>query len=267
MHISELAIYPLKSARQMRVEEMPLTALGPDWDRRWMLVDADGVCVTQRMHARLCLLSATIKNGHLVLSAPGFAEFVVQVVGVPQTLRVTIWEDTVLAEAVSPLADIWCSEFLDRPVRLVFMPESTPRSVNPQYAGLGHYTAFSDGFPLLLVTQPSLDHLNNQLPAAVDWRRFRPNIVLGGGMAAHAEDGWKRLRLGEIELAVVKPCSRCVIPSVDPETAVKNSRILTVLRSYRAREDGKTYFGQNVIITKMPRKGCLRVGDPVIVLA
>ena len=267
MHISELAVYPLKSARQLCVEEMPLGALGPVWDRRWMLVDAAGRFVTQRTHARLCLLSATIRKGVLVLSAPGCDELVVQAMALPETLLVTVWEDRVLAQAVSLQADAWCSEFLGQPVRLVFMPESTQRRVSPQYAGAGHHTAFSDGFPLLLVTQPSLDHLNQQLSVAVDWRRFRPNIVIGGTMAAHAEDGWKQLRLGVVEIALVKPCSRCVIPSIDPETAAKNGQILTALRSYRVREDGKTYFGQNVIITKMPPRACLRVGDPVTVLA
>lgn len=266
MHISELAIYPLKSACQIRVNEMALGAMGPAWDRRWMLVDAAGKFVTQRSHARLCLLVATVENNALRLAAPGRSALLVRPVAVPERLAVTVWEDTVQAEAVSPEADAWCSDFLGMPVRLVFMPDGSGRIVSPVFAGPGHCTGFSDGFPLLLVTQPSLDHLNTQLEAPVDWRRFRPNIVLAGAMLPHAEDGWRRLRIGRVELAVVKPCSRCVIPSIDPETGVKNSQILTVLQSYRAREDRKIYFGQNVIVTKRPAIAGLHVGDAVEVL-
>ena len=267
MHISELAIHPLKSARRLRVAELRLGRLGPQWDRRWMLVDATGRFVTQRTHPRLCLLTATVEDGVLVLAAPGMPSLRAVPVVAPEVVRVTVWEDTLPAASVSPAADAWCTAFLGMPVRLVFMPEAGERLVNPAYAGPGHHTAFSDGFPLLLVTQPSLDHLNAQLPAPVDWQRFRPNVVVAGGMAPHAEDGWRRLRVGEVELAVVKPCSRCVIPSIDPETAVKDGQILTVLRGYRSGPEGKTWFGQNVIIAQAAPGACLRVGDPVEVIA
>lgn len=267
IRVSELAIYPLKSARQVRVSEMTLGALGPAWDRRWMLVDTDGRFVTQRTHARLCLLSATVGHDALMrLAAPGMSALLVQPVVDPERLAVTVWNDTVLAEAVSPEADAWCSAFLGMPVRLAFMPEATQRIVSPAVAGPGQRTGFSDGFPLLLVTQASLDHLNAQLESPVDWRRFRPNIVLAGAMPPHAEDDWRRLRIGAVELEIVKSCSRCVIPSIDPDTGVKNGQILTILRSYRARADRKTYFGQNVIVKKRPEMACLRVGDLVSVL-
>ncbi len=265
MQISELAVYPLKSARQQRRDFLEFDAMGPCHDRRWMLVDAAGKFVTQRTHPRMSLLSAVVEGEALRLTAPGMAALLARREG-EDLLAVQVWEDAVQAWRVSAEADVWCSDFLGMPVRLVVMPATAQRIVNPQYAGPGHRTAFSDGFPLLLVTQPSLDALNAKLSSAVDWRRFRPNVVVAGDMPAHAEDGWKRLRVGEIELAVVKPCSRCVIPSIDPETAVKNSQILTVLRSYRARADGKTYFGQNVVITHCPDNARLHVGDVVEVL-
>lgn len=270
MHISELAVYPLKSGRQQRQDWLEFDAQGPRYDRRWMLVDATGKFVTQRTHPRMSLLSAVVQDGSagedaLRLSAPDMPDFLARREGA-EMLAVQVWEDAVQAWRVSAAADAWCSEFLGMPVRLVAMPSAARREVSPQHAGPGHFTAFSDGFPILLVTQPSLDTLNAKLPAAVDWRRFRPNVVVAGDMAPHAEDGWRRLRVGEIELAVVKPCSRCVIPSIDPETAVKNSQILTVLRSYRAREDGKTYFGQNVIITRCPPGARLVQGAAVEVL-
>lgn len=265
MHISELAVYPLKSGRQWRQDFLEFDAQGPRHDRRWMLVDTAGKFVTQRTHPRMSLLSAVPEGEALRLAAPGMPDFLA-LRDREETLAVQVWEDSVQAWRVSVAADAWCSDFLGMTVHLVAMPATARRIVSPQYAGPGHLTAFSDGFPILLVTQPSLDVLNAKLTTPVDWRRFRPNVVLAGAMPPHAEDGWRRLRVGEIELALLKPCSRCVIPSIDPETAVKKSQILTVLRSYRARADGKTYFGQNVLVTRCPDNARLHVGDVVEVL-
>lgn len=270
MRISELAIHPLKSARRLVVPALALDALGPVDDRRWLLVDATGAFVTQRTHPRLCLLSALPEAAGLRLSAPGQEDLVVPVPTGAARVMATVWNDTVVARATIPAADAWCSRFLGMPVRLLHMPEDSLRPVDSRYAGEGHRTAFSDGFPLLLVTQSSLDHLNGLLAAegapAVDWARFRPNLVVAGAVPPHAEDGWRRLRAGDVELALVKPCSRCVIPSIDPATAVKDSRILTILRRYRGREDGKIYLGQNVVITRAPAGACLRRRDPVEIL-
>lgn len=270
MHISELALHPLKSARRVVVPELALDEFGPQGDRRWMLVDAAGLFMTQRTHPRLCLLSATLEQGRLRLAAEGWSDHWVEPDVQPAELAVTVWGDTVRAQAPSAAADAWCSAFLGRPARLVYLPESVLRPVDPAWAGPGHRTAFSDGFPLLLVTQASLDHLNGLLQAAgipaVDWGRFRPNVVVAGEMPPHAEDGWRRLRVGEVELALVKPCSRCVIPSIDPATADKDSRILTILRGYRTRADGRFYLGQNAVVAAAPRGARLRCGDRVEIL-
>lgn len=266
MHIGALAIYPLKSGRQVPLTRMELDRFGPAGDRRWMLVDSAGRFVTQRTHPRLCLVSATPGSDGLLLAASGQPDLLVSPPVMADSVSVSVWEDQMAALAVSPAADAWCSAFLGMPVRLVWMPESTERIVSPAYAGTGHVTGFSDGFPMLLVTQSSLDHLNDRLPVPVDWRRFRPNIVIAGDVLPHAEDGWRRLQIGEVELAVVKPCSRCVIPSIDPDTADKNSHILTVMRGYRTGPDGKTYFGQNVVVTKRPDNARLALGQAVRVL-
>ncbi|HEX4939758.1 MAG TPA: MOSC N-terminal beta barrel domain-containing protein [Candidatus Kapabacteria bacterium] len=267
MHVGALAIYPLKSGRQVLVGSMSLDRFGPAGDRRWMLVDDAGRFVTQRTHPRMCLLSAVESVEGLRLQAPGMPDIHVLRPVEGGAAVVSVWEDQVDARLAGPDADAWCSRFLGMPVRLVWMPESTYREVSPAHAGEGHTTGFSDGFPLLLATQSSLDLLNSQLQEPVDWRRFRPNIVVAGDLAPHAEDGWKRLRIGEVELAVVKPCSRCVIPSINPDTADKNGQILTVMRGYRAAADGKTYFGQNVIVVTRPEVAVIRVGDPVELLA
>ena len=119
-----------------------------------------------------------------------------------------------------------------------------------------------NGFPLLLLTQASLDGLNARLPAPVPMDRFRPNLVIDGA-APHAEDGWRRLRIGAVTVDLVKPCSRCVIPSIDQATAGRDPHINRVLAGYR-RRDGAVLFGQNGL---HDGPGSLAVGDPVTVLA
>jgi uncharacterized protein YcbX len=270
MHVSYLATHPLKSAAAVPLDRLRLTDLGPEWDRRWMLVDGEGAFVTQRTHPRMCLLVAQVQDGRLRLRAPGLPELVVVPVASPPAAPVRVWRDTVEAELPSPEADAWCSAFLGLPVRLAYLPPRAVRPVDPAWAGEGHRTAFSDGFPLLVTTQSSLDHLNRLLLAdglpAVDWRRFRPNLVVAGHLPPHAEDGWRRLRVGTVELELVKPCSRCVIPSIDPDTACKDPRILQVLRRYRAREDGFLYLGQNAVVAAAPDDSSIRLQDRVEVL-
>lgn len=269
MHVAELAIHPLKSGRRLRVDRIALDAQGPVHDRRWMLVDAAGRFVTQRTHPVLCLLTAVPEGEGLCLSAPG-RPVLRLVAPLAETLTVEVWGDRVVARAMGPAADAWCSAFLGMPVRLVAMPADSRREVDPAWAGPGQLTAFSDGFPLLVATQSSLEYLNRQLRQPVDWDRFRPNVVIAGDLPPHAEDGWRRLRLGSgdsaVELELVKPCSRCVIPSIDPATAAKDGQILTVLQSYRRRGDGRVYLGQNAVVRAPAAGGEICLGAPVEVL-
>ncbi|PTQ90430.1 MOSC domain-containing protein [Agitococcus lubricus] len=262
--ISQLAIYPLKSAAAVALEQATLTELGLAWDRRWLLVDSQGQFITQRQYPSMAQIRARVESGRLLVSAPHQLDLSIEPT-VLNSLYVTIWQDRVLAHRVSQQADQWFSDYLNIDVQLVFFPEYGQRVVDEAWAGVGHQTAFSDGFPLLVLTQASLDALSQHWQQTVDWRRFRPNIVIGGDMAAYSEDQWTGLKVGDIELALVKPCSRCVIPSIDPDTAQKDSSLNKVLATYRRRTDGKIYVGQNAIIRQLGR-GLLRVGMPVELL-
>jgi uncharacterized protein YcbX len=141
------------------------------------------------------------------------------------------------------------------------MPDTCRRLVDGLYAREGETVSFADGFPLLLISQASLDDLNSRLDSPVPMNRFRPNLVVSG-CDSFAEDGWRRLRIGDVEFDVVKPCSRCVIPSIDQATAQRDGQINRVLASYR-RVNGQVMFGQNLLYH---RAGKLSVGDPVQVL-
>jgi uncharacterized protein YcbX len=132
--------------------------------------------------------------------------------------------------------------------------------VSDRYSRVGEI-AFADAFPILVISQASLDALNARLETSVSMDRFRPNLVIEGS-APHAEDAWKRIRVGDVEIALVKPCDRCSVPAVDPATGVRGREPVRELATYRKR-GGKIYFGQNGV-HRTP--GVLRVGDPVVVL-
>ena len=261
-YISQLAIYPLKSTAGIALQHAELTSLGLQWDRRWLLVDDNGKFVTQRQYAKMALIHCQVIEGVLHVTAPNMP-LLMAMPHHPQELFVSVWQDSVMALTVSVAADQWFSRYLGFSVRLVFFPEQSQRQVDTTWAGEGHKTAFSDGFPILVISQASFDDLSLHWQQTIDWRRFRPNIVIAGNFPAYWEDRCRGLKIGEIELALVKPCSRCVIPSIHPETAEKDSSLLKVLQQHRRRDDGKTYLGQNAIIKQAQRGAVLNVGDKV----
>ncbi|RZU44857.1 hypothetical protein EV700_1658 [Fluviicoccus keumensis] len=268
LYVAGLAVYPLKSAAGIRVEEARLTPWGLEWDRRWMLVDDQGCFVTQRQMARMALLRVSVENGILQVAAPDMPLLSAIPVD-PTALVVTVWSDRVQACTVSAAADEWFTRFLGKSVRLVFFPQSSHRTVDPAWAGTGHCTSFSDGFPLLVTSTSGMDALSELWGKSVDWLRFRPNIVIGGSDQAFAEDDWSKLQINGTNLALVKPCSRCVIPSIDPATSNKDKGFLEMLASVRRQSDGKVYLGQNAIIVSelVEKNTWIHSGDAVSVLA
>jgi uncharacterized protein YcbX len=244
MTLTALYRYPVKSLRGASVEALDVGRRGFIHDREWMVVDEAGAFLTQRQLPRMALVSTTLGvDGDLTLSAPGMSDRVVADDGARG--EVTVWRDKVIAEYVDAVTDAWLSDFLERRCRLVRLPADSVRQVDPGYAQPGDEVGFADGFAFLLISEASLDDLNGRLDQPVPMRRFRPNLVVSG-CAPYAEDGWHRLRIGDITLRVVKPCSRCVIPTIDLETAERSAEPLRTLMGYR-RRDNKVLFGQNLM--------------------
>jgi uncharacterized protein YcbX len=217
----------------------------------------------------MVLIRAEAAGDGLRLSAPGVAGLDVMPPS-PDAKRapVSIWKSTVDALHVDPAADAWLSACLQQPVRLVYMDDDARRAVDPAYAQPGDEVSFADGYPLLAISQSALDGLNARLAdagrAPVVMAQFRPNLVIADA-SAHAEDGWKRVRIGAIEFDAVKVCVRCVFTTVDPLSGMRreDGEPLTILKDYRRTSTGIT-FGMNLI----PRGiGTLRIGDAVIALA
>jgi uncharacterized protein YcbX len=175
-------------------------------------------------------------------------------------IQVQIWSDECTASRVSDAASAWFSRALEQDCDLVFLPDNQQRRVDPSYAEPHQIVGFADGFPLLIMTQATAELLSEKLGEPISINRFRPNIVLDG-CDAHAEDEWENISINNIDIRVVKPCSRCVIPSIDQQTATKHPSLLKTLAGYR-RSNGKVYVGQNAL---HQANGKISVGDSVTI--
>ncbi|MHC8319462.1 MOSC domain-containing protein [Pseudomonas sp. GB2N2] len=266
LRLSALYRYPLKSCKAEPLQRIGLDRLGLDGDRRWMLVDeASGRFLTQRAVGQMSQLSALWNaDGGLKLSAPGHEALDIALPASDAQLRgVTIFTDSLRVPDAGDEAGAWVSKFIGKPTRLVQIPIDRARSTQAGYGKDDDQVAFADGFPLLLIGQASLQDLSEKVGRPLEMLRFRPNLVIEGS-AAYAEDGWKRIRIGDVEFRVVKPCSRCILTTIDPQTGVRSDdrEPLATLQKCRA-EEGGAMFGQNLV---NDGNGLLEVGMPVTIL-
>jgi uncharacterized protein YcbX len=261
--LSELYVYPIKSLGGIALQEATLSDRGFEHDRRWMLVDADNRFLSQREVAAMALLQVSLQPEGLYVqhkNKPGEGLLIPFQPTTTETIMVNIWSDRCRAQPVSQEADAWFTNELGMPCRLVFMPDSTRRRVDGRYATNKEITSFSDAFPLMVIGQASLDELNSRLETPLPMNRFRPNIVFTGG-SPYQEDLMKRFEIAGITFFGAKPCARCVITTIDQQTAKKAKEPLKTLTTYRQRNNN-IYFGQNLLFQGA---GTLRVGDAIIV--
>jgi uncharacterized protein YcbX len=263
LQVSSLWRYPLKSMAGVSLPFMRVNSWGPDLDRRWMLVDSQRRFLTQRQLPTMCRLAASLTGSGLRLQSLDDESLFFEVPEPSGTERylVSVWSDTPEAMDAGDEVAEWLSEFLGRELRLCFMPDTTHRQVDPQFALTGRRVSFADGFPFLLCSESSLEALSDALGRSLDMRRFRPNIVVSGA-APFAEDTWRRIRIANIEFDVVKPCARCVIPTINLDSGAREPDVFKMLRAERGR-NGEVYFGQNLVHCG---EGELAVGHRVEIL-
>jgi uncharacterized protein YcbX len=238
--------------------------MGLEHDRRMMVVRPDGEFLTQREHPRLALVTPKLQNGTLELSAPNYdsLQLGIQTSGTPTLVNVWKSKGVHAIDQGEEAAD-WFSDWLGTSVRLVHVAEGYKRIINEQYAvSADDHTGFADGYPILLTSEEGLQDLNLRLESPVPMNRFRPNIVVKGG-EPFVEDSWNRIRIGNVELAVVKPCARCEVTTIDKETLERSKEPLKTLGKYRKQKLG-AIFGQNVIPLN---EGRIQLGMTVEVLS
>ncbi|WP_286222624.1 MOSC domain-containing protein [Marinobacter apostichopi] len=258
MNVHSLWVYPVKSLAGIRVDQLELDDFGPAGDRRWMIVDEEGHFVTQRSHPELANIQVTLVEGRVQLGIPGQGSFTLT----PTDERITtlVWRDWTSALLGQPDVSEALSRFCSRSLRFVYMPDDSFRRVDPERVTDRRRVSFADGFPLLVTNLSSLEELNSRLQEPVEMRRFRPNVVVQGA-ASWDEDHWRELDVGGCRLSLVKPCSRCVMTTVDPDLGVKDpaTQPLKTLSGYRRTEDG-VIFGMNAVHDSAGR---IQVGDSI----
>ncbi len=260
--LSEIIIYPVKSLAGISLTHWQVTKTGLQYDRQWMLIDEQGQFLSQRRLPKMALIKTALTSEHLMLFAPNQANLALSLTPTDgEIIESTIWHDHCAARHVSREADLWFSRFLDTDCRLVYLPDEVIRPVDSKYAQATDQAAFSDGFPFLLIGENSLVALNQAMQLDLSMTRFRPNLVIAG-CPGYAEDSWREIRIGDIDFRLPKPCSRCTVPTIDPETAQTGKEPLTTLNRLRKWQN-KVYFGQNAIHNQC---GTLTVGDSVQIM-
>jgi uncharacterized protein YcbX len=258
--LQSLHVYPVKSCAGTSPREAPLAETGFDLDRAWMVVDPDGVFVSQRELPRMALVQPSFKGGDMILRAPGMLALHVSPDRVEAATEVTVWADRIRAFDMGALCAQWFSDFLGRPLRLARFDPDVRRLAPRQWTGeIEAESAFQDAYPLLVVSAAAVGEVNRRLVAAgereVTMARFRPNIVLDG-LDAHDEDHVDEIVFdtpdGAVRLKLVKPCTRCSIPDVDPVSGVAGHAVGDVLAQYRAdpRMEGRLTFGMNAVVAE-----------------
>jgi uncharacterized protein YcbX len=223
--ITALHVYPVKSCGGIALTRAQLLATGLEHDRRWLVTDPNGRFQTQRELPAMSLIFTAVQGSWLRLSAPGLPD-------------------------VEVAAARWLSRHLGRALRLVRFDVSAARDCERGWLGDAQATTmFADAYPLLLISEASLEDLNARLPRPLPMNRFRPNIVLGG-LGAYDEDRIVELHGEGIALRLVKPCTRCAITTTEQSRGERDGEEpLRTLKSYRWDKSlrGVT-FGQNAIV-------------------
>lgn len=267
--LSEIWIYPLKSGRGTSLLSAELGPMGLQWDRRWMLVDDQGRFLSQRELPMMARLDVRLEHE----TAPGLHfRFGQQKLSLPlppyelASTQVTVWNSTIPAQVFEPEVNRWFSQCLGLSCRLVYMPESSYRATNPDFAP-DKRVSFADGYPYLLCNLASLRELNEHLlakglvPVGID--RFRANLVVETERP-FAEDHWRKLQIGTHHFEIVKPCERCVIVTTDQLSGERSKEPLRTLSELHKLE-GKVIFGQNMICAS--ESGQLQLGDQLVIQA
>ncbi len=260
--VSELYIYPVKSLGGVSLLSSVVTSRGLQYDRRWMLVDENNKFLTQREHPTMALLKTALENDSISICHSQDREDFIKLPLSPApapTILVNVWEDTCEAQPAVDEINEWFSRKLTIKCKAVYMPESSERKIDPDYSiNENDVTSFSDGYPMLLIGQASLDDLNNRLEIPLPMNRFRPSIVFTGGLPFQ-EDAMKSFKINDTQFYGVKLCGRCAVTTTNQETAERGKEPLKTLATYRTINN-KVCFGQNIIGRA---GGEIRVGDKI----
>lgn len=256
MKLVEITYYPVKSMRGISADRAEIRPEGLPHDREWLLSTPDGHFITARQFPQLLLWQTEPVSDGLKLTAPDGESLTVNNSRLNQTGEVSVWQDTFAALHGDTHADAWLSGKTGTPCRLNRLGSRSARILDYSQTPL----SFADGAPYLLANTASLQALNDSLETPVEMRRFRANLVFDG-LEAYEEEGWKRIAIGSVAFDLFKPCTRCVMTTVDLASGEKHPQQQPLKTLAKTR---KAVFGMNMVALET---GSVAVGDKVEVLA
>jgi len=261
MHVAELYVYPVKSLRGIALDEAAIGCRGIEFDRRWMVVDPEGVFMTQRTTPAMATIRTSLTATELILTDAGGRSVSVPLDFKGDPTCVRVWKSQCSANYVNPEADALLSDALGTECRLVGMPDSSRRQSASDLARDGDLVGFADGCPILIVSKASLDDLNHRIAEPIPINRFRPNVVVDGA-GSFDEDGWRRIEIDQVHMRYLKRCGRCIMTTQDHETGERRGeeplRTLTAYRLYEKNVLFGAYFAADTF-------GVIRRGDRLLV--
>jgi uncharacterized protein YcbX len=268
MQVSQIHYYPIKSCKGTALTEARIGKYGIVGDRAFMITDENARFLTQREYSKMALIKPTLVEGEIKLEAPNTTPLTIPILQEGERRVGQIWKNSVSVVDQGDLVAEWLSAFLGASVRLMGRAPDFVRKLNPAYAPREtDTTAFADGYPLLIISEASLDALNARLiekgEEPVPMNRFRTNIVVRG-CQAFAEDNLPHIRIGDVVFNGVKPCPRCPIPTIDQETGERTGEPIKTLNAFRRTESGDVLFGNNLIHAN---EGTIRVDDDIVLLS
>ncbi|KGJ87842.1 MOSC domain-containing protein [Thalassotalea sp. ND16A] len=260
--LSSIYSYPIKSTKGLALTSSLVTDTGLEHDRHFVITDLNGKFITGRTKSKLVLVTCSITTDGLMVKAPGMAILHIDRTKLSARYQlISVWNDKILSQHCDDEIDLWFSTYINSPCKVYFLGDKSERKVE----GYNKNLSFADGYPLLLLSEASLSWLNHKLPSEINIEQFRPNLVVSN-CSAFAEDGWQKIRIGEVEFVISKPCSRCVFTTVNEQTGIRSSdkEPMATLQNFRRADDRQVYFGQNLVALN---QGIINIGDKVEVIA
>ncbi len=259
--LTSIIIYPIKSLGGISLPSAIAEERGLKYDRRWMLINENNIFISQRDCSEMALITVQFAEDGFLLS---YKQDISKEIKIPftiqngNTLMVKVWDDTCPALHFSETIDKWFQELLGINCRLVYMPDHSRRYIDQHFAKNNEVVSFADGYPFLIIGESTLADLNYRLSNHIPMNRFRPNFVFSGG-DAFEEDDWRKFKIADVSFFAVKPCGRCVITTIDQDTAQRSNEPLKTLNTFR-RKNNNVLFGQNLLLEK---GGMVKVGDHI----
>ncbi len=238
--LDRICLYPIKSCGSMEVTEWKVGPRGLVYDREWVLVEARSQRVmSQKRYPQMCLLKPVVSLEKRVLCLNNVLEVSLDyspgessIVGLCSDFgNVLLFKEDRISDFLRTILGVEC--FLGR----------LDTSGNDRVGESGAAIAFANEAQFLVVSQESIDYLNSQYDLKVDYSRFRPNLVISGGMP-HFEDDVSRLFIGDncCEFVAQRLCSRCEMVCIDQTNGEVGTQPLRALGNYR-RSNGQVLFG------------------------